>query len=104
MARKYGAGEQKSNSACIIEGCTRRRSRSGMGTCGRRRCIDAANRILIGDDAQVNDRDPAAGGKVKIGGKWKPVKHSKTVRGTHCVVLKDGTTVRLSDVEDQNWS
>lgn len=103
MARTYGAGEQKSGNTCIIEGCSRRKSRSGMGTCGGRKCIEAANRILLKGAGAVDGTDPAAGGKVKIRGTWKNVKYSKTVRGTHCVVLEDNTTVRLSDTEDQNW-
>jgi len=99
MARTYGPGEQKPGNRCIIEGCDRRKSRSGMGTCGRKKCIDTANRLLV-QGATVDNRDPAAGAKVKVGGQWKDVKNSKTVRGTPCVVLKDGTTVRVSDVQE----
>lgn len=98
MSRKYGAGEQKPGSKCCIEGCDRRRSRSGMGTCGRQKCLQAANRLLVADSA-VDNRDPARNAKVKVGGSWHKTSHSKTVRGTPCVVLKDGTTVRVSDIQ-----
>jgi hypothetical protein len=99
MARKYHAGEQKPGNRCCIEGCDRRRSRSGMGTCGRSKCIQAANRLLT-ENSDVSNKDPAHNAKVKVGGKWQKASHSKTVRGTPCVVLKDGTTVRVSDVQD----
>lgn len=98
MARKYGDGEQKSGNVCCINGCNRRRSRSGMGTCGRSKCIAAANRLLVEDSASDN-RDPARNAQVKINGSWHRTKASKTVRGTPCVVLQDGTTVRISDVQ-----
>lgn len=98
--KRYGIGEAKPGNLCCMEGCDRRRSRSGMGTCGRRKCIDAANRVLLGDVAKVDNRDPSSRTSVKISGKWNKVSHSKTIKGEHCVVLNDGTAHRLSDIQE----
>lgn len=98
--RKYPDGEQKGGNVCIIAGCSKRKSRSGMGTCGSRKCLATAQRILLSDegiDPHKDGRDPGKGLKVKVDGKGstKSVKSSKTVRGTHCYVLDDGTTVPM---------
>jgi hypothetical protein len=101
MARRYGAGEEKPEGTCIADGCGRRGKQRTFGTCGRQACIENVNSKLRG--AAIDRRDPARGGKVKIAGKWKDVKYSKTIRGVHCAVLKDGTAVPLDRTEDQSW-
>lgn len=97
MARHYGMGEEKPDNVCIADGCGRRKKRSAFGTCGRQNCIEKVNNTLKG--AGQDNRDPSAGRKVKLNGKWHDVKNSGTNRHGHFVRLKDGHTVSLDDVE-----
>lgn len=77
--------------------------RSGLGTCGSRHCLKVMQGwALYGrenkDGDKVKDgRDPAVGKRVKDpGGKEVIVARSRTVKGTECYVLKDGTTVPMN--------
>lgn len=83
--------------------CGRKQTRSGLGTCGRQKCIQALQAKALGPAAERNGRDPGTGAKVKIDGRGatKEVSYTKSVRGTPCVVLKDGTTVPMSRIEVQ---
>lgn len=98
MAR-YGAGEGKPDvfDGKCAGGCGRNGKKNRFGTCGRQKCIDAVNRQLAGAD--VDNRDPAAGRKVKINGKWHDVKNSGSNRHGNFVRLKDGHTVSLDNIE-----
>lgn len=84
--------------------CGRTTKRSGLGTCGRQGCIQKLQAKALGKEVAAKDgRDPAAGAKVKVDGKGsaKTVKYTKSVRGTDCVVLDDGTTVPMDRVKFQ---
>ena len=97
--RKYGEGEQKGGNVCVIEGCSKRsKGRRAFGTCGSRKCLAAAQRILLRNedvDPDEDGRDPAKGMKIKVDGKGstKTVKRSKTVRGSLAYELSDGSTI-----------
>lgn len=101
MARRYGQGEGKPElfEGRCAGGCGRPQKRGGkvFNTCGRQKCVEAVNRSLRGAD--VDNRDPAAGRKVKIDGKWHEVKNSGSNRHGHFVRLKDGHTVSLDNIQ-----
>ena len=101
MVRKYGQGEGKPE---LFEdrcagGCGRKQKRGGrvFNTCGRQGCIQKVNEGLRG--ASVDNRDPSAGRKVKIDGKWHTVKNSGSNRNGHFVKLTDGHTVSLDNIQ-----
>jgi hypothetical protein len=85
MAR-YKPGENKPD---VIEGrCA--------GGCGRKGKARVFNKGLRGAD--VDNRDPSRGMKVKVDGRGpaKKVTGSKTIKGTHCYVLQDGTAIPIN--------
>lgn len=95
--RKYKEGESLPGDVC--PGCrNHKKSRSGMGTCGHRDCIDYLNTISI-KGATIEDKDPATGAK------WRD-KSGKIVTSSYSlgtgknirVKLKNGPTVRISDL------
>jgi hypothetical protein len=97
MAR-YKPGENKPD---VIEGrcaggCGRKAKPRVFDTCGRQACIQKVNESLRG--AGEDNRDPSRGMKVKVDGKGSPKKvtGSKTIKGTHCYVLQDGTAVPIN--------
>lgn len=97
MAR-YGQGEGKPemfDDRCA-GGCGRKGKARVFNTCGRQACIQKVNQQLAGGS---DNRDPAAGRKVKINGKWHDVKSSGSNRNGHFVKLKDGHTVSLDNIE-----
>lgn len=83
--------------------CGRKQKRSGLGTCGRQACIQKLQAKALGKSADRDGNDPGKGAKVKVDGKGsvQKVSYTKTVRGTHCVVLQDGTVIPASRVEFQ---
>lgn len=97
MAR-YKPGENKPElfgDKCA-GGCGRKGKARVFNTCGRQACIQKVNEGLRG--AEVDNRDPSRGMKVKVDGKGsaKKVTGSKTIKGTHCYVLQDGTAIPIN--------
>lgn len=96
MARR-GVGEGKPeifDDRCA-GGCGRKGKARVFNTCGRQGCIQKVNESLRDG---VDNRDPSQGIKVKVDGKGsaKKVKTSKTIRGTHCYILTDGTAIPIN--------
>lgn len=103
---KYLPGEQKSGNVCVIEGCSKRsKGRRAFGTCGSRKCLAAAQRIMLTEsnvDPHEDGKDPAKGMKIKVDGtgSTKTVKKSKFVRGSLAYELNDGTTIKADRAKE----
>jgi hypothetical protein len=97
--RKYKEGESLPSDVC--PGCrNHKKSRSGMGTCGHRDCIDYLNTISI-NGATKDDKDPATGQEFRNKRTGKVYKGSYSFgEGKNTgVKMKDGSSFRLSDLE-----
>jgi hypothetical protein len=99
MARRTGVGEGKPE---LFEdrcagGCGRKAKPRVFGTCGRQKCIEKVNEGLR--KPSDTGRDPAQGGKVKVNGKWHDVKRSGSNKHGHFVVLKDGHSVSIDEIQ-----
>ena len=98
MARRgVGEGKPELFEDRCAGGCGRKGKARVFNTCGRQGCIQKVNEGLRGADK--DNRDPAAGQKVKINGKWHEVKNSGSNRHGHFVRLKDGHTVSLDEIQ-----
>ena len=96
--RRYGSGENKPDliDGRCAGGCGRKAKPRQFNTCGRQACIQRVNEELAGGS---DNRDPAAGAKVKVNGKWHQVKRSGSNRHGNFVVLRDGHSVSLDNIE-----
>lgn len=95
--RKYKEGESLPGDVC--PGCrNHKKSRSGMGTCGHRDCIDYLNTISI-KGATKDERDPANGAKILFNGKEYTGLYSVGEGKNAAVKLKGGPTVQVHRLE-----
>lgn len=86
--------------------CARRKQARGhFGACRSSKCLEAIQKrafTMQNVDVTTDKRDPAVGmGPVKVNGRGKfEVKRSVTVKGVHCLLLKDGTTHPVKNCEE----
>lgn len=91
FGKKYNDTEDVPGNVCPH--CRKKKiTRSGMGTCGGRKCLQEENARAIYDGDFGTRYQSGGGQKVRIDGKGKQLKvlTSKTIKGTHCYVLADG--------------
>lgn len=95
--RKYKEGESLPSDVC--PGCrNHKKSRSGMGTCGHRDCIDYLNTISI-KGATIEDKDPATNARIKFNGKEYRGAYSVGEGKNAAIKLKGGPTVQVHRLE-----
>ena len=95
--RKYREGEALPSDVC--PGCrNHKKSRSGMGTCGHRDCIDYLNTISI-KGATIEDKDPATNARIKFNGKEYRGAYSVGEGKNAAIKLKGGPTVQVHRLE-----